>query len=79
MACPTCDHTMQGISDGYFWCPRCGTLKRRDDEPAHTTQPQLTKFIYAQMPATPCTWEYARLKVWHDGSIERGHANADTR
>lgn len=27
MACPTCDHTMQGIgTQGAFWCPRCGTI-----------------------------------------------------
>ena len=31
MACPTCDHTMQGIGGAVprtFWCPRCGTLKQ---------------------------------------------------
>lgn len=28
MACQTCDHTMQGIADGVWWCPRCGTLLR---------------------------------------------------
>jgi uncharacterized protein YbaR (Trm112 family) len=41
MACPTCDHTMQRISEAekVFWCPRCGTLKchivedRFNDEP----------------------------------------------
>lgn len=30
MACPTCDHTMEKISDGnggVFWCRRCGTIK----------------------------------------------------
>lgn len=27
MACPTCDHTMQRLTDGITWCPRCGTLK----------------------------------------------------
>jgi len=27
MACPACDHTMQCIVDGVFWCSRCGTLK----------------------------------------------------
>lgn len=26
MPCPTCDHTVQGIGFGMFWCPRCGTL-----------------------------------------------------
>jgi hypothetical protein len=29
MACPICDHTMQGIAGAnrVFLCPRCGTLK----------------------------------------------------
>lgn len=27
MACPTCDHTMQSVAAGVFWCPRCGTLR----------------------------------------------------
>lgn len=29
MACPVCEHTMQGIAGAnrVFWCPRCGTLK----------------------------------------------------
>lgn len=31
MSCPTCDHSMQGIGYGAFWCPRCGTLKASDD------------------------------------------------
>lgn len=26
MACPNCDHTMQCVAPGVFWCPRCGTL-----------------------------------------------------
>lgn len=29
MACPTCDHTMEGLDCGYYWCPRCGTLKEQ--------------------------------------------------
>lgn len=32
MVCPTCDHTMQSISSGIFWCPRCGMLKTNSDE-----------------------------------------------
>ena len=27
MACPTCDHTMQSVTDKVWWCSRCGTLK----------------------------------------------------
>jgi len=32
MACPTCGHTMQAVTDQslkrrVFWCPRCGTIR----------------------------------------------------
>lgn len=30
MACPTCDHTVQQVELGVYWCPRCGTLLRGD-------------------------------------------------
>jgi hypothetical protein len=35
MACPTCGETMKNLGGSppaqrYFWCPRCGTLKRDD-------------------------------------------------
>ena len=35
MACENCDHTMQGVIPGVFWCPRCGTIKsgERQDAP----------------------------------------------
>jgi hypothetical protein len=26
MPCSTCGHTMQKVTEGTFWCPRCGTL-----------------------------------------------------
>lgn len=29
MACPTCDHSMESLGIGWFWCPRCGTIRRR--------------------------------------------------
>lgn len=28
MACPTCAHTMQCLEGRWFWCPRCGSIKR---------------------------------------------------
>lgn len=28
MACNVCDHTMESIVDGVFWCPRCGAYKK---------------------------------------------------
>ena len=27
MACPSCQHTMQGLGEGIFWCPRCGSIR----------------------------------------------------
>ena len=39
MSCPTCDHTMNGIGNGVFWCPRCGTLK--DDVMPYVEAPKL--------------------------------------
>ena len=36
MSCPTCDHTMHGLGDQWFWCPRCGTILNRLDR-EHTT------------------------------------------
>lgn len=29
MSCPSCDHTMQSLAFGIWWCPRCGTLRSR--------------------------------------------------
>ena len=31
MSCPTCDHRMQSVTKGTFWCPRCGTLRHGVD------------------------------------------------
>lgn len=34
MACPTCDHTMQKVNNGFpavFWCPRCGSILSRQN------------------------------------------------
>lgn len=28
MPCKTCSHTIQSIGDGFFYCPRCGSLAR---------------------------------------------------
>lgn len=45
MACPTCDHTMEGLGPSpviYFWCPRCGTIlnSQRNNE---STAPKLVE------------------------------------
>lgn len=31
MSCPTCEHTMHGLGDRWFWCPRCGTTLNEHD------------------------------------------------
>lgn len=36
MSCPTCDHTMHGLGERWFWCPRCGTVLNADNR-EHTT------------------------------------------
>jgi uncharacterized Zn finger protein (UPF0148 family) len=41
MPCPTCDHTMQRIIDGTFWCPRCGTLKTISGDHTEIDTPML--------------------------------------
>ncbi len=33
MSCPACDHTMECVVPDLFWCPRCGTIRARADEP----------------------------------------------
>lgn len=51
MACPTCDETMQGLTGGWFWCPTCGTVKRRDSgEFTDLDLPRMT--FFAVNPAT---------------------------
>ena len=42
MACKTCDHTMTHLSDHWFWCPRCGTIKEQlEDGREEWTEPKL--------------------------------------
>lgn len=31
MAYPTCDHTMHSLTQQWWHCPRCGTLKAKDE------------------------------------------------
>lgn len=52
MACPTCEHTMQGIGvvesgERVWWCPRCGTLKRGGNLNylEHVDQPKLAPTV----------------------------------
>ena len=43
MACVTCDHTMQRVSEYVYlwWCPTCGTIK----EPIGFTKPNLVERV----------------------------------
>lgn len=36
MACLVCDHTMQSVVRGVWWCPRCGSLKIDDQHSVPT-------------------------------------------
>jgi hypothetical protein len=48
MACQTCDHTMQSITQGVFWCPRCGTLKFESGVP-QWERPSFLRTIMANL------------------------------
>lgn len=41
MACPTCDHTLEGVGNGVFHCPRCGTMVTRGLGELVATVPKL--------------------------------------
>ena len=46
MACPTCDHTMQGLGNGWwFWCPRCGTIRERGSSFDDHEAPKLVETV----------------------------------
>lgn len=41
MACPTCNHAMQKLFGKWSWCPRCGTLIDRSEQPLPVAVPKL--------------------------------------
>lgn len=45
MACGTCDHTMQSLGNGRFWCVRCGTLREFVSGRIIDQQPKLIEFL----------------------------------
>lgn len=63
MACPTCDHTMDGLGNGHFWCPRCGTVM--DNGSVYV--PALVRRVRAlalEMQGKLKMWEFVRHE-WH--------------
>jgi len=59
MACPCCDHTMQGLcGDGegrWFWCPACGTVKQGQqtdhyESPTFIRSPSMVAYLFADDP-----------------------------
>ena len=51
MACPICDHTMQGLGDQWFWCSACGTVKQgqqteRYEEPTFIRAPSMVAYLF---------------------------------
>lgn len=43
MACPTCDHTVQMIAQGVFWCPRCGSISSFNGLTTKSDSPKLVE------------------------------------
>jgi Zn finger protein HypA/HybF involved in hydrogenase expression len=43
MACGTCGHTVQKVTDGIFWCPRCGSLLEAFLEHTKVEAPKLVE------------------------------------
>jgi hypothetical protein len=69
MPCPTCDHTMQQLTNGVFWCPRCGTLRRDGvDEFSIDMQPMLVKRCRQFTQDNGEGWEWKKL--WHRLGIQ---------
>lgn len=51
MSCPSCSHTMHRLSNEpvYFWCPRCGTIRRvtAESDPPDIGVPALIERVRA--------------------------------
>lgn len=56
MSCPTCDHTMEGIENCAWWCPRCGTLVVVQDN------------FYTPKLVERCR-QYADMTIHHETSV----------
>ncbi len=69
MSCATCDHTVQQISDGVFWCPRCGTIKCHIVEGRYNDEPPMLVLRcrqFSQSNGEGWSWK----KLWHILGIE---------
>ena len=65
MSCPTCDHTMHGLGNRWFWCPRCGTTLNDDDREHTTSLPKATEAIRGFMLQPKVTADHARQALKH--------------
>ena len=91
MACPTCDHTLEGIeSPGaalrYFHCPRCGTFVIRDatNTIGDTVYvPKLVErcreFERSQLAGPEWSSTIAAAKVWHSLGIRESINTPENR
>jgi len=52
MACPTCDHTMAGIGNLIWHCPRCGTVKK--ERRVEGQEPKVDVYVPALAKKTYC-------------------------
>ena len=76
MVCKTCDHTMQSVVAGVFWCPRCGSLKREfydGDHPEHEEPKIVHRTLFfceaAQSASEALRAPMSRKNKIADGSI----------
>ena len=76
MPCPSCDHTMHGLGNGCFWCPRCGTLK---NERTHTPMlvTRCRKFEETLGPSWQALWH--RLEIKESINPPKGRLVAELR
>lgn len=60
MACHQCDHTMHPISEGIFWCPRCGSVKYPAIKLEYT--PMVVEWVGALVPSD-CEGEIPNIQM----------------
>lgn len=76
MACPTCDHTMNGLGDRWFWCPRCGTLRDESENFKASRAPALVERCRNfEMTNRGLNW----IELWHQLGIEESINLPDAR
>lgn len=92
MACPTCDHTMQGLTVDQephakpvivHWCPRCGTLKSVSFEHVEIDVPMLvtrvTSFADGVAHASGFTYREDVMRRLHISGVEEAFRRPNDR